>query len=1135
MRLTDPRDERSRTAWLRIFSLLFAITNFLGIPLQAFPPDPLPNGANAITSAADPETRPKLEAARAEAARTVAGLRLPTGFQAHVFAVEPLLGNPVAFTLDERNRVYVAESYRFNRGTEENRTRSFFLTDDLSLKTLDDRRAMYQKFADKFSGGMEYFTRYADQVRRVVDKDGDGQADESTIFAGGFNETLDGLAAGVLVRDRDVYFTCIPNLWLLRDENQDGIAETRRPLLTGFGVNAAFLGHDLHGLTFGPDGRLYFSVGDRGFDVTTPAGRFSGPRTGAVFRCRPDGSQFEVVHRGLRNPQELAWDDHGNLFAADNNCDKGDKSRLVWIVDGGDSGWNMAFQTIPEPYLTGPWHAEKMWHLATPEQPAWLVPPVGHLGAGPSGFTSAPGTGLPDRFKKSFFMCNFKGNQGGIESFNLRPEGASFSVQDYEPFLTPLMATDAEFGYDGKLYVSDWVQFLWEGGGAGKGRIYTLHVPELQTSPEVQQVQQRFATGFAQVPAAELASWLGHADRRLRLRAQFALVEKGTPSIAIFAKVLRESQNPLARLHALWGLGQLGESELPVQDFVLPCLSADDPELRAQAAAVVGRWHLRAAEGPLRKLLRDPEPRVKFFAALALGQLPAPAARADLMEMLRENDDRDTYLRHAGVRALERLGPSDELRAFSTDSSPAVRLAVLLAWRRFHDAQLQRFLADTEPRLAAEAARAIIDLPLEKAYPELSRLSSTIMKTPELFPDFVIRRVIDAQFRLGTPEQAVALARLAAVPQLSPALRTEALLALADWLRPSPRDRVTGIWQPLENRDAGPVRAALAPLTPTLLASAHGALLPAALDVVAKLELPADESTFFHWVSDPQQSSEARTAALRLLAARNSPQLKEAIQLGLNATSTDVRAEARRTLARIQPEQGLPLLAQTLASSQAELREQQAALAALAELATPAADAHLKPWVEKLGTKDLPVAWELDVLNAGLARQMPVAQQRNTVWDDARRAKTWEQLGFLLAGGDATRGRDVFVSHRAAQCLRCHKIKSEGGDVGPDLTEIAKRGDRLFLLQSLLDPNLKIAQGFASATLVLTDGRQLTGIVKAEDSKQVTLVMPDGRIVSVPTTEIDERAPALSAMPLIGGQLNFSETRDLIEYLSQLK
>ncbi|MFO0952588.1 MAG: PVC-type heme-binding CxxCH protein [Isosphaeraceae bacterium] len=436
--------------------------------------------------------------------------KVPPGWKAELYAAEPQLANPVAFCLDERGRVYVAEEYRFNRGTEENRTRPFLLEDDLQLQSLDDRLAMFRKWADRFEGGMGWFNRYSDQVRLLEDRDGDGRADHSAVFAGGFNGTLDGLAAGVIARDGDVYLTCIPNLWRLRDNDGDRQAEQREAIHTGFGVNAAFLGHDLHGLTWGPDGRLYFSVGDRGFHVRTREGKLlHGPRTGAVFRCDPDGSNLEVVARGLRNPQELDFDDFGRLFAVDNNCDKGDYARLVYVVEGGDSGWNMSYQTIPEPYLTGPWHAEQIWYL--PEEakgrPAWTLPPVGKLGPGPSGFAAYPGVGLPDRYAGHFFYCNFT-TKGGVESFAVRPKGAGFEVTDFHPVATPVMATDVDFGYDGKMYLSEFGRLEWDGSNK-EGRIYTVIDPESHRASVVKQVEALFRVGFAGLPLLDLEEYPG--------------------------------------------------------------------------------------------------------------------------------------------------------------------------------------------------------------------------------------------------------------------------------------------------------------------------------------------------------------------------------------------------------------------------------------------------------------------------------------------------------------------------------------------------------------------------------------------------------------------------------------------------
>ena len=106
------------------------------------------------------------------AVKQLATFRVPEGFKVELFAAEPQLGSPVAFCLDERGRVFVAEEYRFNRGTEENRTRPFLLDDDLQIKTLDDRLATVTKFADRFEGGAKWFTKHADQVRRLVQRFG---------------------------------------------------------------------------------------------------------------------------------------------------------------------------------------------------------------------------------------------------------------------------------------------------------------------------------------------------------------------------------------------------------------------------------------------------------------------------------------------------------------------------------------------------------------------------------------------------------------------------------------------------------------------------------------------------------------------------------------------------------------------------------------------------------------------------------------------------------------------------------------------------------------------------------------------------------------------------------------------------
>ena len=193
------------------------------------------------------------------------------------------------------------------------------------------------------------YAQHDDRIRRLDDVDGDGAADKSYLVANGFNRLEEGTGAGVLVRGSDIYYTNIPKLWKLVDKDDDGAADERIALSNGYGVRVAFRGHDMHGLVVGPDGRLYFSIGDRGYHVTTADGRvLANPESGAVFRCELDGTGLEVFATGLRNPQELAFNDVGDLFSVDNNSDSGDQARIVHILEGGDTGWRMHYQYLPD-------------------------------------------------------------------------------------------------------------------------------------------------------------------------------------------------------------------------------------------------------------------------------------------------------------------------------------------------------------------------------------------------------------------------------------------------------------------------------------------------------------------------------------------------------------------------------------------------------------------------------------------------------------------------------------------------------------------------------------------------------------------------------------------------------------------
>jgi quinoprotein glucose dehydrogenase len=297
------------------------------------------------------------------------------------------------------------------------------------------------------------------------------------------NSLLDGINSGVLAHDGKVWCTNIPNLLLFSGTTPDGRAAKREVLSSGYGVRFSFTGHDLHGLILGPDGRLYFSFGDRGARVVTKEGQtIALPDEGAVFRCEPDGTHLELVHRGLRNPQELAFDDHGNLFTGDNDSDQGDRERWVYVVDGGDSGWRVGYQHNPLGKENNPWLAESVWEPRSQgkQQPASILSPILNIPDGPSGIAHYPGTGLPAAFADSFFICGFKGTsaRSAITTLKVRENGASFTVEKAPAeFVGAVQATDIEFGPDSRIYFSEW-------GEGWKGQVAAAFSPRTQRGTE---------------------------------------------------------------------------------------------------------------------------------------------------------------------------------------------------------------------------------------------------------------------------------------------------------------------------------------------------------------------------------------------------------------------------------------------------------------------------------------------------------------------------------------------------------------------------------------------------------------------------------------------------------------------------
>ena len=516
-----------------------------------------------------------------------------------------------------------------------------------------------------------------------------------------------------------------------------------------------------------------------------------------MLRCEPDGTKLEIIARGLRNPQELAFNQLGDLFTDDNDTAGPDDSRVINVVERGDYGWRASYQFAPG---FGPWITENVWRGGIDG----TLPYAGLAAQGPSGLAFNPGAGLGEKWRDHFFVCDFP---GGVWAFSVERRGASYKVSRREKFLWNLWPTDIDFMPDGSLLVADWV------GGWGqpqKGRLYTMRPSERATTNDT----AALLSSLGQKSMGELIELLGHDDYRVRLAAQLK-AERGSKrdGVAIFENVTADQMllgvaasatNRFARIHSIWALGNIARRGFYQQGAKLIGLGLrhdSDPEIRAQYARTLGdSCALDPAWREAAELARDPEPRVKMLALLSLARLgrslgKPPIDPADLLvSVARENNDADPFVTHAIVDAVvPHAAVPGLLLRLEDDSRTAVRRIALLARRRMGQPEIARFLVDADPRLVTEAARAINDVPIPGAMPSLAKLLAS-----DKCPTNAVTRAINANFRLGGPEPARNVATYAARNDAPPALRVEALNALSDWNKPSPLDRVMGLWRPIQ-------------------------------------------------------------------------------------------------------------------------------------------------------------------------------------------------------------------------------------------------------------------------------------------------------------------------------------------------
>ena len=1074
-------------------------------------------------------------------------IQVAEGLNIDLWASETLAPDPIAMSIDDWGSIYLTRTNRQKNSEFDIRGHEDWMTRSIALKTVEERRGLLREiFATEKSEQNSWLkdlnadgihnwrdlTVERDEVWKLQDLNEDGMAEISTRVLSDFHDEITDVAGALLVRKEDMFVGIGPDMWRLKDIDKDGYYESKESINTGFAVHIGFSGHGMSGAIEGPDGKIYWGIGDIGANLTDKTGKnYFYPNQGVLVRSNPDGSDFEVFAAGLRNTHEFAFDEYGNIIGQDNDGDhKGESERLIHIVEGSDSGWrtNWQFGKYTDPKNNGynVWMDELMFMPRWEGQAAYILPPLMNYHNGPTGFTYNPGSGLGKKWQNHFFVSEFVGepSRSHIWGFTLKRKGFSFELDREIDVMSGLLPTGIRFGPDGALYFADWING-W--GTKNLGRVWKIDVSEEQNDLQAIRMKTKnlMRKNYEKENETNLFELLKYPDMRIRQKAQFELVNRRKSHLLINA--IAQKEDKFMRIHGIWGLGQLIAKGENLATNLIPYLSDEDGEIIAQTAKVLGDVKFTAAGSHLIPLLTHKNSRVKFYAAQALGRIKDESAVSGLIQLLVKNNDEDVYLRHAAVLSLSRIGLQTPIINLRSNPDRSLRIAAVLVLRRWSHPDLRYFLTDEDDYIALEAARAINDdWSVIEALPALASL----LKNTQLTSEALGRRAINAASRLGTPKTLKLLIHFAQRDDIPLKLKVEAIDALSHWAEPSLLDRVDGRYRGEQKRDLELLKRYLRPMM-------------SLINTENKTELKVELIRMFAEVGEQSASQKilellridndatVRATALRALGRLNYQNLSQVVMQGMTDKSFLVRAEAIGLLTQVTLDKDRFKDTMELVLTEGSTVEQQKLLKVLGKLDTLVTQSLIEGLIAKMDNNNLDPSLYLDLTEA-------VAKTQSVYLNTQLTTLTTDKLsGYdeVMYGGSIENGRDYFYEGSAGQCVRCHGLEKGSVGVGPNLSEIGGILTRKQLLEALIEPSKRLAPGYGVVNLTLIGGQMVAGILMGENEEELILKTSEAEPIEIPLERIKTRINAPSSMPPMGQILTKRELRDVIAFLSSLK
>jgi putative membrane-bound dehydrogenase-like protein len=996
--------------------------------------------------------------------------QLPSGFTMEPVVSGDLIAYPMFATFDDRGRLFVFESTESNEmGTD----------------------------------SMLAYPTY--QIRLLEDRDDDGIFDKSTIYADGIPFPMGGTWF-----DGSLYVAAAPDLLKYTDVDDDGRADSREVVLTGWTLNSN--GAILSGPFRGPDGWLYLADARRGFEITTREGMVLSGKGARIWRCLPDGSQLEsMCGGGFDNSIEIIFMPSGETIGTMTyfrDPQDGQRDALMHWVEGGV--YPKYHSVIEEDALklTGD-----------------LMPVITKLPrVAPSGLMRYEGEAWGEEFTGNLFSAEF--NTGRIIRHIIRPQGASYTTED-EVFISSLKAdihpTDVLQDADGNLLVVVTGGWFIHGCPLSRvakpeitGGIYRIRKEGTKKAEDPWGRSLDFGT----MTAAKTIELLSGERPLLATKASDVLVHKGPEVLAELLEAL-DTGPEQTRLATIFILYRINTPESIA--IARAGLFDKSAKVRTATARVLGMVRDQLVVEDLIKLLRDETPQVRRQAATALGQIGDPAAVHALLNATTGPQDR--FVEHAIIYALISLGQTGPLMEALADGAASVRRAALIALDQMENglslrSHIPSFLTSKNDTLLNTG------IWVTTHHPEWSDLVTNYLE--QMIPGSKTadweQAAVQAMIEnfCGTPEIQAVLARKLADPRI-------------------PEGTKLGILESMSHCNTGGSSDIWRNQLVRLLNHGTDVLPMAVLGLMETQQISPPVEILNAIINNSNLGPEFRLKALGVRLQEEAVLSTSELDWLTKLTGEDFDASIRQKSVQLLGRSDLDT----------------AQLMMLAREVLPGTETFLIQGLveafqgdsnETVGMVLLEALQQneshLDHLPAtglrSLFDQYPESVRRAaSILFETIRNKQADRLARLddleqhLSKGDIGEGRKIFFGK--GTCFTCHAVGKEGSDFGPDLTNIGEIRSTHDLLEAIVFSGVSFAREYETYQIRTSD-KTFTGIIRQQFRDAVLIAIGPGQEVRIPREDILSIVlHDVSLMPPgLTEQLSRQELSDLISFLKAL-